>query len=99
MVSSHPLLFALCLPLFLSACLPGTPDGPLPPADLDNTNACGAAEMQDLVGQPFSALAAMTFAQPMRLIRPDMAVTMDYSAERLNIVLDEADRIASVTCG
>ena len=30
---------------------------------------------------------------------PGMAVTMDYSAERLNIALDEADMIVSVTCG
>lgn len=99
MVSSHPLLFALCLPLFLPACLPGAPDGPLPPVDIGTANACGAAELQDLVGQPVSALAAMTFAQPMRLLRPGMAVTMDYSAERLNIMLDEADIITSVTCG
>ncbi len=99
MFSARPLLFALCLPVFLPACLPGGPTGPLPPVDIGTADACGASQLQGLVGQPASAIAAMTFAQPMRLIRPGMAVTMDFNAERLNITLDEADRIVSVTCG
>jgi hypothetical protein len=100
----------LCLPVFMMACVPVpsvpapeplTPEPPAivaPPAE-DRADACGATAMQDLVGNPFSALAAMTFAGPMRLIRPDMAVTMDFNPERLNIYLDEADLISSVTCG
>jgi hypothetical protein len=36
---------------------------------------------------------------PMRLIRPDMAVTMDYVPERLNIFMSAADVIESVSCG
>ncbi len=61
--------------------------------------ACGAPDLQYLVGQDVAAIAAMTFAQPMRLIRPGMAVTMDFSAERLNIQLDDAEKIVAVTCG
>lgn len=95
-----PRLFvSLCLLLGLPACLPEMPRGPWPPVDVGNPDACGASQMQFLVGQPSSVVMAMTFAQPMRLIRPGMAVTMDYSAERLNIALDEADMIVSVTCG
>ncbi len=96
---------AVSLPILLLACVPQmtvpSPE-PMPPvlAPADQSaDACGAANMQSLVGQPFSALAAMTFPGPMRLIRPGMAVTMDYSAERLNITVNASNVIASVTCG
>ena len=51
------------------------------------------------MGQDEAVLAGMRFRGPMRLIRPGMAVTMDYSAERLNITLNDAGTIESVTCG
>lgn len=38
-------------------------------------------------------------AKGVRIIRPGMAVTMDYRAGRLNLHLDDADRITRVTCG
>jgi Peptidase inhibitor I78 family len=50
-------------------------------------------------------LAAMTFPSPTRIIEPGMAVTMDYSPERLNIwlaegrVMAEVNVIERVTCG
>ena len=90
-------LLALSAPLFLLACVPPAPE--IPTVPLPEADACGASALQNLVGQPFSALAAMTFAGPMRLIRPDMAVTMDYSPERLNIFMNSADIIDSVSCG
>lgn len=83
-------LAALCLAL--AGCVEPVPD--LPPAD-----ACGAPGLQGLVGQPRSVLAAMTFAGPVRVIEPGMAVTMDYSPNRLNIELDAGGRITRVTCG
>lgn len=60
---------------------------------------CGAAELLGLVGQPARVLETMRFAGPVRVIRPGMAVTMDYSAARLNIEVDEVERISRVTCG
>ena len=94
-----PGLVALAL---LAACVQGggtppNPGAPQPPQVVED--ACGAAGLQGLVGQDESALAGMRFKGPMRLIRPGMAVTMDYSAERLNITLHDAGRIESVTCG
>jgi len=41
----------------------------------------------------------MTFPAPMRVIRPGMAVTLDYSEERLNITVDKKNRISDVYCG
>jgi hypothetical protein len=99
-------LSSVLLPVLLMACVPEAilpPVEPMPPVSAPGQDAgadtCGASAMQDLVGKPFSALAAMTFPETTRLIRPGMAVTMDFLAERLNITLDETGAIASVTCG
>jgi hypothetical protein len=35
----------------------------------------------------------------MRVIYPDTAVTMDYSADRLNFEVDRSGRIIRVSCG
>lgn len=80
----------LILPLLLlSACLPA-PSLPPEPAD------CGAAALRSLVGQPVTALAGR---QNLRVIRPGQAVTMDYSASRLNAEVDGQDRITRLRCG
>ena len=62
-------------------------------------NACGAAGMQDLVGQEDDVLAAMTLPQGTRFIYPGTPVTEDYSASRLNIDIDQSGRITGAWCG
>jgi hypothetical protein len=82
----------------LTACVPVEPlPGPVPPQD--GVNACGALDLQYLVGQPASVLETMRFSQPVRVIRPGMAVTMDYSAARLNFAVDRSGYISRVYCG
>ncbi|WP_235829683.1 I78 family peptidase inhibitor [Frigidibacter oleivorans] len=82
--------------LGLVACMPeGGAGGGTPPME----DACGAAGLQQMVGQPASALDTMRFAQPMRVIRPGQAVTMDYNVERLNFAVGEDGRITRVYCG
>ena len=86
-----------CLVL-LAAGVPVMEPVPLPgPAPVED--ACGAAGMQDLVGQKQSVLAAMALPAPTRIIQPGTAVTMDYSASRLNIWIGKDGRIERVTCG
>lgn len=34
-----------------------------------------------------------------RILRPDMAVTMEYRAERLNLRVDETGKVLDVSCG
>lgn len=85
----------LMIPLALAACQPTAIPGALP-AEAD---ACGAAGMQGLIGQEASALAAMSLPTGSRIIRPGMALTMDYREDRLNIELDGAGRIIRVACG
>jgi hypothetical protein len=80
-----------CAILFMAACQPVMPDGP-------DLSTCGADALQGLVGQPASVLQTMRFGQETRIIRPGMAVTMDYRPDRLNIEIDASERIARVHC-
>lgn len=91
-----PRFMILCMPLALMACVDPMlpPEGPFP-----IEAACGADQLQDLVGQRASRLETMRFAGPVRIIRPGMAVTMDYLPNRLNIYIDDFERIAEVKCG
>ncbi len=87
-------LFALCLaPILLAGCVV-TDLEPVDPVD-----ECGASDLQYLVGQPGRVLDGMRFSQDLRVIQPGMAVTMDFRADRLNIWLNDLDRIERVTCG
>lgn len=88
--------------LLLAACVTEGGSGPVPgpaPEPAPAADACGASSLQQLVGQPASSLDTMRFAQRMRVIRPGQMVTMDYSEARLNIAVDEAERITRVYCG
>lgn len=84
---------ALALVPLLAACTME----PLPEPPREGT--CDAANLQDLVGQSSSVLAAMTFQAPMRVIKPGMAVTMDYREDRLNVEVNAAEIITRVYCG
>jgi hypothetical protein len=84
--------FALFVPLALSACVAATPP-------TDPENACGAAGFQGLVGQQGQIARMLVLDQPLRVIPPNSAVTMDYSPSRINFELDAADRITAVRCG
>lgn len=77
---------------------PAPPQAPEPqPPTLAST--CGADGLQSLVGQPASVLQTMRFGTTTRLIRPGMAVTMDFSPSRLNIEIDPRETITRVSCG
>lgn len=89
------------LPFALAACVeseappdPGVINPSMPPI-----GACGAPDLQYLVGQSETVLQTMKFAGPVRIIRPGMAVTMDYSENRLNIEIDDSGNISRVSCG
>ncbi len=86
----------LLMVLLLASCTPDVQPGPVPPPG--QTTQCGAAELQDLVGQPATVLETMRFAPPTRIIRPGQPVTADYREDRLNIEIDGAGRISRVYC-
>ncbi|OYU38459.1 MAG: hypothetical protein CFE33_16320 [Pseudorhodobacter sp. PARRP1] len=85
----------MILPLGLMACVP-EPVTPAPPPIED---ACGASALQGLVGQSAKKLEVMRFATTVRIIRPGMAVMMNYVPERLNIDINAAEVITRVSCG
>lgn len=82
----------------LAACTEIPPDPPIDKPAKDTTS-CGAGPDSNLVGQSVDVLAAMTFPAPMRVIKPGMAITMDYNPERLNIDVDAKGIITRVWCG
>lgn len=86
---------ALALALALSACQAMAPTVAAGPA----ADACGAADWQSLVGRDVSPVLAATFANPIRIIRPDDMVTMDFQPGRINFRLNADDTVASVDCG
>jgi hypothetical protein len=95
---------ALLVPLLCAACVvteeapdpagKGLSNPPTPPV-----GSCGADALQALVGQPAAVLETMRFGQVVRVIHPGMAVTMDYSPDRLNVEVDADKVIRRVSCG
>jgi hypothetical protein len=71
-----------------------------PPA----TGTCVAEQAQFTVGRPASAALlerarVAATASIARFIRPNEAITMEYSGSRLNLYLNERDVVRSVVCG
>jgi hypothetical protein len=88
---------ALPLLIALAACTNLPTDGPaVPPAAKDT---CGAARQSALIGQDATALERVMLLGQVRVIRPGMAVTMDFRAERINFVVSETGRIGRIYCG
>ncbi len=85
----------------LAGCSPVTRpqvEMPSPP----ETRRC-ETPIANLIGKPFTpALSAdaktRSGAATVRVIRPGMAVTMDYRSDRLNIELDERDVVTKLGC-
>lgn len=93
---------ALALVAVLAGCVAEVPPSRppvLPPVLPPGPDACGASGMQGLIGQDRAVLAAMTLPLGSRVIAPGMAITEDYSPQRLNLDLDARGRITRVWCG
>ena len=75
-----------------------TPATAAPP--VANTVAtCAGTDVLALVGQNVSKLPATGPWNAVRIIKPGMGVTMDYSPTRLNVQVDSAGKILALTCG
>lgn len=74
------------------------------PTDGDANAQCSAAPTTRFVGQALDAdveqqAKAASGARSVRVVRPGMAVTMDYRYDRLNVEVDDAGRILRLHCG
>lgn len=63
------------------------------------SDTCGASRYQSYVGKPLSAASSLRLETPMRAIRWNSAVTMDFNLHRLNFLADKDDVITQVYCG
>ena len=86
--------------LALAGCATAPPAAPSPPL----AGQCRVDGLGNLVGQPANAaLGAEAMrrsgAARLRWIRPGDMVTMDYSAQRLNVHLDAEGRVDHFACG
>lgn len=92
-----PPFLLLSLALTAGACVPVMQDAtPSPLADLSQ---CGGNALHVLVGHPATTLPDKGGWGALRVIKPGMMVTMDYSATRLNVHVDGADTILALDCG
>jgi hypothetical protein len=90
---------AIAALLSLPACAP-MPSEPPPPA----ARQCDAEQARWAIGQAATSevverIRIETHSQTARVIRPGEVVTMEYSAVRVNIHVNERNAITGVTCG
>lgn len=96
MSMSIRLLGLSAIAVLMSACAtPATPAA---------AGACNADAIRPYVGQvatPAVVDAARNAAgaQLVRALKPNDAATMDYRVERINILVDDANKIVRATCG
>lgn len=85
--------------LLMSACATGQAPDPAPVA-----GRCNAAPAQFAMGRNADAALenearTRAGAKTVRVLRPNQVVTMEFSAERLNLTVDDAGRVTRVSCG
>ena len=109
MSALRALLFTLASGFALAAC--ATPPsggneatGTNPPSMEEPPMTCQADKGQWAMGQLadealVAKVQADTTSDRLRVIKPGMAVTMDYREDRLNLEVDADNRVISVRCG
>lgn len=102
-------LFIACAVLALAACgqttsteaPPVTTEpvaaAPMTAAEATAQDTCGAAQYRSMIG---TNIAAVSFPADsgIRIIQPDTMVTQDFSAQRLNVIVDASGIITSLEC-
>ena len=82
------------LVLLLTACTQAeTPPG------LPENDTCNAAPYAGLIGQDASVLETVLIMQRIRILRPGQPMTMDFWPGRINIMIDDDERIERLFCG
>jgi len=84
----------LALALLAAGCVTPAAPAPEPP----QRDTCGIAQFAHLIGTPAANIDRATLPPRTRIITPDMAVTMDYVEERLNIMVGTDGRVGSLRC-
>ncbi|MEZ5960708.1 MAG: I78 family peptidase inhibitor [Hyphomonadaceae bacterium] len=61
-------------------------------------DACGASAFAHLVGEPWGETHQAALPADARVIRHDMANTLDFAPGRINVILADDERIAVIGC-
>jgi hypothetical protein len=86
--------------LMSAACTTPVDAGAGSPPEEPAEDACGASKWQGLVGKHRSEIPQAPAGAVWRVHSTDSMVTMDYSAERMNIRWDpQTERVVDVRCG
>ncbi len=93
---------AIAAPILLNACVSGP--APAPEPDGPAFAACDAAPAQGFVGKLSNPdrnaeIQRLTGARSLRWIGPNMAVTMDYREDRVNVHYDNDQFVTQISCG
>ncbi|MBL8531733.1 MAG: hypothetical protein JNK94_08365 [Hyphomonadaceae bacterium] len=88
-VAAASLAVALC-----AACASTPPPEPAPPQE----DTCGLARFAYLVGARAAEVNRDDLPPRARIIHPNQAVTMDFSADRLNLIVDAEGRVSEMRC-
>lgn len=103
------LLSALPLCAAMTACATSPSSGgsnEVPPAIQNDAGSynCENADLAEFAGKTGSAevyeqARIKGNARHVRVVKPGMAVTMDYRIDRLTVMLDDNGKIESISCG
>ena len=90
--------------LLLAACAAATPNEAAPVRGGDNGKTCDASNTSQFIGKTASpetqaAIQVATNSASLRLVHPDEMVTMEFSAGRVTVHVDSADKILRIVCG
>lgn len=93
-----------CLLMIEAACTTLPAQEEQVPVHGETGRKCVEGRAQHLIGRPASSELAreaqrLTGAGAVRWIRPGDVVTMEYREDRLNIELDDRQRVQSLRCG
>lgn len=91
-------LVLIAVPLSLAACSYERP-APVEPIRECNANRIQGLVDRDATPATIKQAQEQATARSVRVIKPGMAVTMDYRSDRLNVELDEANKITALRCG
>lgn len=94
------LLFAALAGL-ASACASAPPPPASAPQNAEEAteaDTCGIARFRHLIGTRADQIDRATLPERTRIITPDMAVTMDFRADRLNIMVGTDGIVGSMRC-
>lgn len=93
---------ALIALAFVAGCAaqgnPAPRPAPETAEEATQADTCGLSRFTHLIGTPAANIDRATLPPRTRIITPDMAVTMDFSAERLNIITGTDGRVGSLRC-